>query len=60
MSQGQELNDKHIEVVVRQLFSKIFIEDSGDSGFIPGTNINYRDFLVTNERLIAQGKRPAQ
>lgn len=60
MAQGQELNDKHIEIVVRQLFSKIFVEDSWDSGFIPGTNVNYRDFLITNERLIAIGKRPAQ
>jgi DNA-directed RNA polymerase subunit beta' len=34
-SQGQDLNDKHIEVVVKQLFSKVFIEDSGNSSFIP-------------------------
>lgn len=60
MSQGQELNDKHLEIVVRQLFSKIFIEDSGDTGFIPGTNVNFWDFLVTNERLRAEGKREAK
>ncbi|NOZ43723.1 MAG: hypothetical protein GXP45_00860 [bacterium] len=51
LSQGQDLNDKHIEVVVRQLFSKIFIEDSGDTGFIPGTNVNYWDYLVVNEEI---------
>ena len=33
--QGQDLNDKHMEIVVKQLFSKVFIEDSGDSSFIP-------------------------
>ena len=34
-AQGQDLNDKHIEVVVKQLFSKVFVEDGGDSSFIP-------------------------
>lgn len=33
--QGQDLNDKHMEIVVKQIFSKVFIEDSGDSSFIP-------------------------
>ena len=60
MSQGQELNDKHIEIIVRQLFSKVFIEDSGNSGFIPGTNVNYRDFLEVNDALVAAGKREAK
>jgi len=46
MSQGQDLNDKHVEVVVKQLFSKVFIEDSGNSSFIPGTHVKYEEFVL--------------
>jgi len=60
MAQWQELNDKHIEVVVRQLFSKVAIEDSGDTWLIPGTNVNYREFLNINKELEANGKRVAK
>jgi len=60
MSQWQELNDKHIEIVVRQLFSKVFIEDSGDTWFVPGTNVNYQEFKNTNTALQAQWKRLAK
>ena len=59
-SQGQDLNDKHIEVVVKQLFSKVFIEDGGDSSFIPGTYVKYEEFIKVNAQLEAQGKRLAQ
>ena len=59
-AQGQDLNDKHIEVVVKQLFSKVFIEDGGDSSFIPGTYVKYEEFIKVNADLQAQGKRPAQ
>ena len=59
-SQGQDLNDKHIEVVVKQLFSKVFIEDGGESSFIPGTYVKYEEFIKVNAQLEAQGKRPAQ
>ena len=59
-AQGQDLNDKHIEVVVKQLFSKVFIEDGGDSSFIPGTYVKYEEFIKINADLQAQGKRPAQ
>jgi len=59
-SQGQDLNDKHIEVVVKQLFSKVFIEDSGNSSFIPGTFIKYEEFIQVNIDLEAQGKKPAK
>lgn len=56
LSQGQEVNDKHMELVVKQLFSKVFIEDSGDSSFIPGTHVKYEEFIKVNEALVAQGK----
>lgn len=59
-SQGQDLNDKHIEVVVKQLFSKVFIEDGGDSSFIPGTYVKYEEYIKVNAQLEAQGKRLAQ
>ena len=59
-AQGQDLNDKHIEVVVKQLFSKVFIEDGGDSSFIPGTYVKYEEFIKVNRELQEAGKRPAQ
>ncbi|MFZ2150693.1 MAG: DNA-directed RNA polymerase subunit beta' [Candidatus Absconditicoccaceae bacterium] len=60
MGQGQDLNDKHIEVVVKQLFSKVFIQDSGETSFIPGTRVKYEHFVKVNNELVAQGKRPAK
>jgi DNA-directed RNA polymerase subunit beta' len=54
-----------MEIIVKQLFSKVFIEDSGDSRFIPGTYVKYEDFLKKNEELtrekktLAKGKRMA-
>lgn len=60
MAQGQDLNDKHIEVVIKQLFSKVFVEDSGESSFIPGTYAKYEDFVNINNQLEAQGKKPAK
>ena len=57
--QGVEINDKHIEVVVRQMLKKIRIEENGDSDFLPETMVDTLDFEDTNERLIAEGKEPA-
>ena len=57
--QGVEINDKHIEVVVRKMLKKIRIEENGDSDFLPGTMVDTLDFEDTNERLIAEGKEPA-
>ena len=57
--QGVEINDKHIEVVVRQMLKKIRIEENGDSDYLPGTMVDTLDFEDTNERLIAEGKEPA-
>ncbi len=58
--QWQSLNDKHMEIVVKQLFSKVFVEDSGDSSFIPGTYVKYEDFLKKNEELAREKKTLAK
>lgn len=58
--QGQDLNDKHMEIVVKQLFSKVFIEDSGDSSFIPGTYVKYEEFIKKNQELTQQNKKLAK
>ena len=57
--QGVEINDKHIEVIVRQMLKKIRIEEKGDSEFLPGTMADILEFEDVNEKLIAEGKEPA-
>jgi len=58
--QGVEINDKHIEVIVRQMLKKIRIEENGDTDFLPGTLVNVLDYDEANEKLIAEGKEPAE
>ena len=58
--QGVEINDKHIEVIVRQMLKKIRIEDNGDTNYLPGTLVNVLDFEETNETMEAEGKVPAE
>jgi len=57
--QGVEINDKHIEVIVRQMLKKIRIENSGDSEFLPGKLIDILDFDDANEQLQEEGKELA-
>ena len=57
--QGVEINDKHIEIIVRQMLKKIIIDEPGDSDYLPGTQANILEFEDTNEALIADGKEPA-
>ena len=57
--QGVEINDKHIEVIVRQMLKKIRIEENGDSEFLPGTMVDVLEFEEVNEKLIEEGKEPA-
>ena len=57
--QGVEINDKHIEVIVRQMLKKIRIEESGDSDILPGTSMDVLDFDDMNEQLEEVGKEPA-
>ena len=49
--QGVDINEKHIEVIVRQMLKKIKIEESGDSEYLPGTSVDVLDFNETNEEL---------
>ena len=58
--QGVEINDKHIEMIVRQMMKKERINEAGDSRFIPGTTVDRLDFEDENERLIKEGKTPAE
>jgi DNA-directed RNA polymerase subunit beta' len=58
--QGVEINDKHIEVIVRQMLKKIRIEENGDSEFLPGTLVNVLDFEDINEQLEKEGKQTAE
>ncbi len=57
--QGVEINDKHIEVIVRQMLKKIRVDDAGDAGILPGINMDVLEFNEMNEKLIAEGKAPA-
>ncbi len=58
--QGVEINDKHIEVIVRQMLKKVRIESNGDSEFLPGTLVDILDFDDVNEKLEEEGKEPAE
>lgn len=57
--QGVEINDKHIEVIVRQMLKKIRIETNGDSDLLPGTLVDVLDFNDINEKLIEEALEPA-
>ena len=57
--QGVEINDKHIEVIVRQMLKKIRVEEKGDTEFLPGTMVDVLEFNDVNEKLEAEGKEPA-
>ena len=57
--QGVDIADKHIEVIVRQMLKKVRIEGNGDADFLPGTLVDALEYEETNERLIAEGKEPA-
>ena len=57
--QGVLINDKHIEVIVRQMLQKVEIVESGDSGYIPGDHVDRIELAELNERLNEEGKRPA-
>ena len=58
--QGVEINDKHIEVIVRQMLQKIRVEENGDSDLLPGSMVDSLDFLELNEKLEEEGKQLAE
>nr|WP_297497517.1 DNA-directed RNA polymerase subunit beta' [Ferrovum sp.] len=57
--QGVKINDKHIEVIVRQMLRRVQVLDAGETRFIPGEQVERADLLEENERIVAQNKRPA-
>lgn len=59
-SQGQNIADKHLEIIVRQMFSRVQIEDVGDSEFVTGDIVSKLAVVEANERLVADGKQPVQ
>ena len=58
-SQGVEINDKHIEIVIRQMMKKVKIKEAGDTELLPGSLVNRFEFEEANERMLEQGLEPA-
>ncbi|MCW1908583.1 MAG: DNA-directed RNA polymerase subunit beta' [Candidatus Saccharibacteria bacterium] len=59
-SQGQNINDKHLEVIVRQMFSRVQVEETGDSEFVTGDVVSKLAVVEANEHLLAEGKQPVK
>ena len=59
-NQGVDINDKHVEVIVRQMLKKVKIEHSGDTEYLPGTLVDVLDYNEKNAELEAEGKEPAK
>ncbi|MBP3889395.1 MAG: DNA-directed RNA polymerase subunit beta' [Cellulosilyticum sp.] len=58
--QGVDINDKHIEVIVRQMLKKVKIEENGDTEFLPGSSVDILEFEEVNKRMEAEGLEPAE
>ena len=58
-NQGVDINDKHIEVIARQMLKKVRVEDAGDTGLFTASLVDMYEFEEVNEKAIAEGKRPA-
>jgi DNA-directed RNA polymerase subunit beta' len=58
--QGVDINDKHIEVIVRQMLRKVKVEEAGDTNLLPGSLVDIFDFDEENAKTLAEGKRPAE
>ena len=58
--QGVEINDKHIEIIVRQMLRKVKIEDSGDTELLWGEQVDRLAFEEVNRKAVAEGRRPAE
>ena len=56
---GVDINDKHIEIVIKQMLGRIKVEDAGDTDFIPGTLVSVQEFKAKNKEMIEQGKIPS-
>ena len=58
-SQGVDISDKHIEVIARRMISKIRIIEGGDTRFLPGSLVNFKEFTDGNREVVIKGKKPA-
>lgn len=56
---GVDVNDKHLEIIIRQMLKKVRIEDSGDTNMLPGDYVDIFRFEEENERVLSEGKEPA-
>ncbi len=57
--QGVDINDKHIEVIVRQMLKRVKIDENGDTDFLPGSYVDWLDYEETNAQMAAEGKEEA-
>ncbi|WP_419842624.1 DNA-directed RNA polymerase subunit beta' [Candidatus Poriferisodalis sp.] len=58
--QGVSIHDKHIELIVRQMTRRVLVGEQGDSPFLPGEQVDQRNYREANRELVAEGRRPAQ
>ncbi len=58
-SQGQSLNDKHIELIIAQMFSRVYVEDAGETELLPGETVEKSQIILANEAARAEGKKEA-
>lgn len=58
-AQGQRLNDKHIEIIVKQMFSRMYILDAGDTDLLPGETVERAQMMIENNRVVAAGGKVA-
>jgi len=59
-SQGQKVNDKHMELIIRQMFSRVYVEDPGDNELLPGETVEKAQVMVANEQMRKEGKQEAR
>jgi DNA-directed RNA polymerase subunit beta' len=59
-SQGQDVSDKYMETIIKQQFSKVLIEDAGNTTFVPGTIVKHEEFNLVNKEMEANGLQPAR
>ena len=58
--QGVDINDKHVEVIIRQMLSKVKVDNAGNTEFLPGSLVNYVDYIETNQKFESEGKDPSE
>jgi DNA-directed RNA polymerase subunit beta' len=59
-SQGQNINDKHFEVIIRKMMSKVIVSQRGDTDYLPSDDVGLLEIKQVNEKLLVEGKRPAR